>query len=260
MNPRSARVNILGVGVSAICMRDAVTRILDAANDQQRGYVTVTGVHGVMESQTCERLRKIHNEAFLVTPDGMPMSWLGWLHGYREMDRVYGPDLMLEIMRASQDGGVRHFFYGGADGVAQELKVALEERCPGVNIVGTYTPPFRPLDEEEKKSLLAQWEETSPQIIWVGLSTPKQERFMAEYVSLGPPAIFIGVGAAFDFHTGKVSQAPRWMQRAGLEWFYRVTQEPKRLWKRYFINNPKFLCLIGLQLLGVRKKSLSKNS
>ncbi|MFV0415796.1 MAG: WecB/TagA/CpsF family glycosyltransferase [Chthoniobacterales bacterium] len=257
--PRPKRVNVLGVGVSAICMEEAVELIINAAQNNDRGYVTVTGVHGVMESQDCEKLRAIHNDAFLVTPDGMPMSWLGWLYGYRKMDRVYGPDLMLEIMQATRDGKLQHFFYGGADGVAQELKSAFEKRCPGVNIVGTYTPPFRPLNETEKKDLLTQWEESRPQIVWVGLSTPKQERFMAEYVSQGAPAIFVGVGAAFDFHTGKVSQAPRWMQRAGLEWFYRVTQEPKRLWKRYFINNPKFLFLIALQLLGLRKKLLPKS-
>lgn len=250
---KTYRINVLGVGVSAINLSRAAEILIDAARSQVRGYVTVTGVHGIVEAQDSRELKQIFNHSFLTTPDGMPMSWIGWMQGQSQMDRVYGPDLMLEIMRQTNGTGIRHFFFGGNVGVAEELKRAMEKRFPQVSICGTYTPPFRPLNEREKAALLAMWENQQPHLIWVGLSTPKQEYFMAEYVKLAPPAIFIGVGAAYDFHTGRVRQAPRWMQRASLEWFFRLTQEPRRLWKRYFFTNPRFLWLMLLQATGLRR-------
>jgi N-acetylglucosaminyldiphosphoundecaprenol N-acetyl-beta-D-mannosaminyltransferase len=250
------RVNILGVGVSAINLTQAAARILEAVRQKRKGYVAVTGVHGVSEAQSDSEFRHILNSAFLNTPDGMPMSWIGRLQGFQNMDRVYGPDLMLSLCEATQDGSVRHFFYGGAPGVADELRVALLARFSGISICGTYTPPFCPLTTEEENELLRRLREAKPDICWVGLSTPKQERFMATYLAKAPTTVMIGVGAAFDIHAGRVRQAPLWMQRSGLEWFFRLTQEPKRLWKRYLVNNPLFVIRILAQLSGLKRYQL----
>lgn len=153
-----------------------------------KGYVCVTGVHGVSEAQSEPEMRRILNQAILCTPDGMPMVWMGRMQGFREIDRVYGPDLMLRVCEMSARRGFTHFFYGGALGVAMELKESLQTRFPGIKVVGTYTPPFRPLTEEEEQDLVRQVASARPDIIWVGLSTPKQERFMALYHNSSMPA------------------------------------------------------------------------
>jgi N-acetylglucosaminyldiphosphoundecaprenol N-acetyl-beta-D-mannosaminyltransferase len=254
--PAHPRVNVLGVGISVLNRRLGVERVVEALQRRQRGYICVTGVHGVMESQDDERVRVIHNRALLVTPDGMPMVWMGRLGGHREMARVYGPDLMLDVCAVSGQHGFRHFFYGGANGVAEELRRCLTRRFPDLTVVGTYEPPFRALNADEERALIQQVETEAPDILWVGLSTPKQEKFMAEYLPKLKVTLMIGVGAAFDFHAGRVSQAPAWMQRSGLEWFYRLCREPRRLAKRYLRNNPRFVCLATAQLLGLRKYPL----
>ena len=247
------RVNVLGVGVSAINLDSALAAIGGALEKKSKGYVCVTGVHGVMESQSDAALRGILNGAFLNTPDGMPMVWAGKLRGFREMDRVYGPDLMNLVCDWSRRKNYTHFFYGGADGVALELKRRLEEKFPGLKIVGTYTPPFRALNTDEEAELIRTVAALKPDMIWVGLSTPKQERFMAQYGRKLDATLMFGVGAAFDFHAGRVRQAPRWMQRSGLEWFFRLCCEPRRLWKRYLKNNPVFAWKIFWQFTGVTK-------
>jgi len=247
------RVNVLGVGVSVLNLDTAVAALAEALGTGRRGYVCVTGVHGVMESQSDPELRRIHNASLLTTPDGMPMVWAGRLAGHRTMSRVYGPDLMEQVFAWSQRSGATHFFFGGNTGVAEELKGRSEERFPGLRIVGTYTPPFRPLNATEEADLTAQVAAARPDFFWVGLSTPKQERFMAEYLPKLATQVMLGVGAAFDFHTGRVAQAPRWIQRSGFEWLYRTCREPRRLWKRYAKNNPRFVWGFTLQRLGLRK-------
>jgi N-acetylglucosaminyldiphosphoundecaprenol N-acetyl-beta-D-mannosaminyltransferase len=254
------RVNILGVGVSAINLETGTQLVLDAIKARKKGYITVTGVHGIMESQEDLEFRKILNHSFLCTPDGMPTVWIGKATGKKEMDRVYGPDLMLEIMKRSPELGTRHFFFGGCDNVANELKDNLQSRFKGLQVVGTYEPPFRPLNTEEEVDLTEKIRESRPDIMWVGLSTPKQEKFMAQYLSKLEVQLMIGVGAAFDFHAGRVRQAPRFIQRSGLEWAYRIYREPKRLWKRYFRNNPRFVLAILLQFLGIKKYSLTTST
>lgn len=256
MQSKINRVNVLGVGLSAINLDLARQAFIEAVQTRQKGYVCVTGVHGVMESQDDPALRTIHNKAFLCTPDGMPMVWMGRLQGFNQMSRVYGPDLMLEVFAASRQHGFRHFFYGGANGAGLELKSKMEGRFPGIQIVGTYEPPFRPLNADEEAHLAAQIEQVKPDILWVGLSTPKQERFMAEFLPKLNVTLMVGVGAAFDFHSGRVKQAPRWIQRSGLEWFYRLCSEPRRLWKRYLKNNPRFVFGVVCQLLKIKKISL----
>jgi N-acetylglucosaminyldiphosphoundecaprenol N-acetyl-beta-D-mannosaminyltransferase len=250
------RVNILGVGISVINLPTALTAIGDAVRARRKGYICVTGVHGVMEAQEDATLRRILNQAFLCTPDGMPMVWMGWLRGHREMSRVYGPDLMLEVCAWSEKNGCRHFFFGGAPGVAEQLREKLTARFPNLQVVGGYTPPFRPLNVEETKQLQEMVRAAQPDILWVGLSTPKQEKFMAEFLPRLDVTLMIGVGAAFDFHSGRVKQAPRWMQRTGLEWFFRLCCEPKRLWKRYLKNNPVFAWKIFRQFTGLKKYEL----
>ena len=250
------RVNILGVGLSVLNLQTALAAIAAAVRERRKGYVCVTGVHGVMEAQDDAEFKKILNGAFLCTPDGMPMVWAGKLAGHREMGRVYGPDLMLDVCAWSETSGAKHFFYGGADGVAELLARQLQEKFPRLKIAGTYTPPFRRLTANEEKQLAAQITAAAPDILWVGLSTPKQEKFMAEYLPKLDVTLMVGVGAAFDFHSGRVRQAPRWMQRSGLEWFYRLCSEPRRLGKRYLRNNPLFLLKSFGQLTGWKKYPL----
>lgn len=248
-----ARVNVLGVGISVLNLESAVQVLANALAHGERGYVTITGVHGVMESQADAGLRDIHNRSLLSTPDGMPMVWLGRLAGHRQMGRVYGPELMERIFAWSEQSGRTHFLFGGADGVAPELKARLERRFPKARVVGTFTPPFRPLNPEERDALRQEIGRLKPDFFWVGLSTPKQERFMASHLGQLDTRIMVGVGAAFDFHAGRVSQAPRWVQRSGFEWLYRLAQEPRRLWRRYLRNNPLFLWKVAGQLLGLRR-------
>jgi len=250
------RVNVLGVGVSAINLDSAVTLLADALAQKVKGYVCVTGVHGVSEAQQDPAFREILNRAFLNTPDGMPMVWMGRIQGFGEMSRVYGPDLMLRVCELSCEEGYSHFFYGGGPGVAETLVSRLKQRFPALKVAGTYTPPFRPLTSDEEASLACQVEELKPDIFWVGLSTPKQEKFMAGHFDKLAATLFFGVGAAFDFHAGRVRQAPRWMQRTGLEWLFRLGCEPRRLWKRYLKNNPLFLFRAMCQLARLKRYPL----
>jgi N-acetylglucosaminyldiphosphoundecaprenol N-acetyl-beta-D-mannosaminyltransferase len=251
--PPPQRTNVLGIGVSAINMDMALAAIEQALEKKEKGYVCVTGVHGVSEAQSDAAFRKILNHAFLCTPDGMPLVWAGRWQGQKEMARVYGPDLMLAVLALSEQTGWRHFFYGGANGTAQALKEKLLERFPRLQVVGTYQPPFRPLDAQEQGALQEIIREAKPDAMWIGLSTPKQERFMAEYLPKLDVTLMFGVGAAFDFLAGKIRQAPRWMQRCGLEWFFRLCCEPRRLWKRYCKNNPLFIGRIFCQFTGLKK-------
>jgi N-acetylglucosaminyldiphosphoundecaprenol N-acetyl-beta-D-mannosaminyltransferase len=241
------RVDVLGVGVSAITLAQAVGTIDGWIRAGACQYVCVTGVHGVMESQDAPDLRDIHNAAGLVTPDGMPLVWLSRLHGHRHVERVYGPDLMLAVCEASVSRGYRHYFYGGAPGVPERLADRLRARFPGLAVAGTWSPPFGDPPPHEERAAIDRINAAGPEIVWVGLSTPKQERWMARHVGRLSAPVLVGVGAAFDFHAGLKRQAPRWMQRSGLEWLFRLGSEPRRLWRRYLRNNPRFVCRIAAQ-------------
>ena len=345
----SRRTNVLGVGVSALNMGEVVKALLDARAGGKTGYVCVTGVHGVIESQRDPALKEIHNRSLLTVPDGMPTVWMGREQGFVHMGRVYGPDLMLEVCRQtaalhqrtddgeqraevgeqrSEDGGqtrseagatrrqrngnsklmsdfrpptsdkkcFTHFLYGSTPEVLEKLKTNLESRFPGLQIVGTYAPPFRPLNDDEEKELRRIVAEHQPDFFWVGLSTPKQERFMyahradmsaedrgqrsevgCQMTEIGeqqmPAAdprslisdhckfpleagIMLGVGAAFPIHAGLQKDAPEWIKNSGLQWLHRLCQEPKRLWRRYLYIVPTFLWLATLQMLGIKKYEL----
>ena len=202
------RANVLGVGIGAINMQGALYLSERLLREHGKGYVCLTGVHGVMEAQRDEDLRAILNRSLLCAPDGMPTVWVGHLQGHRKMRRVYGPDYMLEMCKLSVKLGYRHFLYGGNPEVAPKLQRRLEQKFPGINIVGTYTPPFRPLTPAEEDELAAIVSHVQPDIFWVGLSTPKQERFMARYLNRLDTALMVGVGAAFDIHAGLLADAP----------------------------------------------------
>jgi len=237
-------------------MAQALETIERWITEGARRYVCVTGVHGTMESQRDEALRRIHNRAGLVTPDGMPLVWLGRLHGQRHVERVCGRDLMSACCQRSVVRGYRHFFYGGGEGVAQRLADRLRQRYPGLTVAGTYMPPFRTLSALEDEAIVWEINEANPDIVWVGLSTPKQERWMAAHVGRLSAPVLIGVGAAFDFLAGVKKQAPRWMQQSGLEWLFRLGSEPRRLWRRYLTNNPAFLWRVLLQAAGIARYEL----
>ena len=251
------RANVLGVGVHAVNLSRAADMIDVAASAGQKGYVCVTGVHGVMEAQRNPQFKTVLDRAMLVVPDGMPTVWIGRWEGYNEMGRVFGPELMLEVCRRSVSSGLKHFFYGGKAGVAEKLKHNMENWFPGICVVGTYTPPFRPLSPAERTGLQQELADLSPDIVWVGLSTPKQEQFMAEYLDSLNCKVMIGVGAAFDIHTGGVKDAPRWIKTAGLQWLHRLCQEPSRLWKRYLVNNSSFVVCTALQFAGLKRYELA---
>jgi N-acetylglucosaminyldiphosphoundecaprenol N-acetyl-beta-D-mannosaminyltransferase len=240
------RVNVLGVEVSAIDPQTAIGRIREWIDSDLRHYVCVRDVHGVMQSQRDPELMRIHREAGMVTPDGMPLVWCGRLAGADWMRRVYGPDLMLSVCGESEIAEWRHFLYGAGDGVADELAANLRKRFPEIQIVGTHTPPFRDLTEDEVQHTVEMINAASPDIVWVGLSTPKQEHWMSRFRGALDAPVLIGVGAAFDMHAGRVPQAPMWMRRSGLEWLFRLSVEPRRLWRRYLRVIPSFILQIAL--------------
>lgn len=258
--PGHDRINILGVGVCPVSRAGALARIERWIATADRQYVCVSGIHGVMECQRDERLRAVHNDAGMVVPDGMPLVWLSRVWGAQEVERVYGPDLLLACCSRSMTAGYRHYFYGGAPGVPDLLIARLQARFPGLVVVGGYSPPFRPLTPDEDTEVIGRINAAGPDIVWVGLSTPKQERWMAEHRDRIRAPVLIGVGAAFDFHAGLKRQAPRWMQRSGLEWLFRLLAEPRRLWRRYLRNNPLFVWNVLLQGLGFRRYTLDRRT
>ena len=243
------RIDILGVPVSVVDMNTAIRVIDDWIASRDRHYVCVRDVHGVMLCQNDSNLQRVHSEAGLVAPDGMPLVWVGRLRGYHHIRRVCGADLMSALCKQSLRKGYRHFFYGGAPRVAERLASKLCRAFPGLKIVGWYSPPFRSLSDEEDEQVVQMINKSGAQIVWVGLSTPKQEAWMAAHVGQLEACVLIGVGAAFDFHAGTKKRAPAWMQRAGLEWLHRLLSEPRRLWRRYLIVAPRFVLPALLQVL-----------
>ncbi len=217
-------------------------------------YICVTSVHGVIMAQDDPKVAHILNSADVATPDGMPVVWALRSFGERHQQRVYGPTLMLEICGRAADKGMRIFLYGGREDTLPELQKRLLAKFPRLLIAGSYSPPFRALTIEEDRAVVQMIRESDADIVFVGISTPKQERWMFEHRDALPGLTMIGVGAAFDFHAGRTRQAPAWMQRRGLEWLFRLTMEPLRLWKRYLLITPRFLPLWAMQRL--RTKSL----
>jgi len=255
----TGRVALLGVPVASDTLADCADQIIGWARPTgqvtESRYVCATSVHGLVESWRDPAFRGILARAALVAPDGVPLVWLGRLKGKRQMTRVFGPDLMIEVCRRSTQSGntVRHFFCGGAPGVAEELAGRLAARFPGLEVVGCAAPPFWDLAADELEAIANAIDRSGADIVWVGLGTPKQERFAAALRGRLDGKVLVTVGAAFDYHTGRLRRAPAVMQRAGLEWAYRLAQEPARLWRRYLTNNPLFVVLAATDLLGLAK-------
>jgi N-acetylglucosaminyldiphosphoundecaprenol N-acetyl-beta-D-mannosaminyltransferase len=243
-----ASTDILGVKVSSVTLNGAADTIEGWIRARRHTYVCVSGVHGVMESRYDRTLRRVHNDAGLVTPDGMPLVWLSRLYGRTAVQRVCGRELMRRVTALSARSGYRQFYYGGADGVADKLANTLQAQYPGLQVAGTFCPPFRALTREEDASVIATINAARVDVLWVGLSTPKQELWMAAHLHKIDAPVMIGVGAAFDFLTGAVPEAPKWMQRSGLEWLFRLWSEPRRLWRRYGYIVPSFIALAALEV------------
>jgi N-acetylglucosaminyldiphosphoundecaprenol N-acetyl-beta-D-mannosaminyltransferase len=251
---------VLGVRVDVVQIPDVI-RIVENWIEEagHTRYVAVTGMHGVSEAQRDPVFKGALSAADLIVPDGMPLVWLGRLRGFRSLNRrVYGPELMETFCRQTGDK-YRHFFYGGAPGVADRLAKVEEERY-GIQVAGTYCPPFRPLTPDEENEVQAIIAEAAPDVLWVGLSTPKQETWMHEHRGTIRVPVMVGVGAAFDLNTGRVKQAPAWMRENGLEWFFRLLTEPRRLWRRYIINGSGFVWNVLLESLGIKIFEIASSS
>ena len=251
------QANILGVGIHAINMKTALEAIEEAIRRKKKGYVCVANVHVVMEAQESARFKQVLNTSFLTVPDGRPLVWVGRLQGARSIDQVGGPEMMEELCDLSRRRGYTHFFYGGAPGVAEQLKETLTARYPGLSVVGVYSPPYRSLTVDEERRLSETFLRLKPDITWVGLGAPKQEQFMADYLKSIDTTVMIGVGAAFDMHTGRIKDSPRWIKLCGGAWLFRLIQEPRRLWRRYLRTNPRFLWGLFLQISRLKRYELT---
>lgn len=218
-------------------------------------YICVVSVHGIMMSRQDGVVRRAMNGADIATPDGMPVVWALRSFGEKDQQRVYGPNLMLRLCGTAAERGARVFLYGGRPDTLAALKRNLTERFPQLIICGEYCPPFRPLTAEEEQDACALIKNSRPDLLFVGISTPKQDLWMERHRDLVPGMVMAGVGAAFDFHAGRVRQAPGWVQRNGLEWLFRLAAEPVRLWKRYLLVTPAFLPLWAMQKAGLLRQS-----
>lgn len=249
--------DVLGVQVDAVAMDEAIAQIELALKSRIKGYICMAGVHGIMEAQRNPAVLKAYADSWMNLPDGMPTVWIGRWQNHPRIERVAGPDLMLEVFRHKQLARFTHFLYGGKPGIAQELAANLSRRFPWARIVGTYTPPFHELTATEEYNLISSLRRLRPSIIWVGISTPRQELFMQRYLPVLETSLIFGVGAAFDYHTGRIKDCADWIKRAGLQWLHRLVQDPRRLFWRYLRNNPSFIWHIGLQLAGLRTSQKS---
>ncbi len=241
------RVNVLGVGVSATTIERTLEIIARWIAGQDARYICVSGVHGVMECQRDVQLRRIHNQAGLVTPDGMPLVWMMRRLGHPHQSRVYGPTLMVETLAAAEKQGLKVGFYGGSPEELELLAAKLGREYPALKVGYRYSPPFRPLSAEEERDVIDDIGRSGLDILFVGLGCPKQERWMARHRHQ-LPMVALGVGAGFAFYAETVRQAPNIIQRAGLEWAFRLLAEPRRLWRRYLKHNPRFVVLAARQL------------
>jgi N-acetylglucosaminyldiphosphoundecaprenol N-acetyl-beta-D-mannosaminyltransferase len=249
----AAAFSVLGVRVHAVQIPDVIRRF--EAWTAERGpsrFVAVCNVHMVMEARNNPRFLAMLNSSGLTVPDGKPLTWLGRYRGFDLKRRVYGPDLFQDFLASTRGKGYRHFFYGGHPEVTEKMVEIIQRRYPGTEIAGHFSPPFRPLTEQEDDAIVAIIRESHADILWVGLGCPKQEVWMYEHCErLDVPAM-VGVGQAFNIVAGSLKQAPAWMRENGLEWLFRLLLEPRRLWKRYLVYNTRFLFCIVLELLGYK--------
>lgn len=248
--------DVLGTNVSAINLDTAFELVRDMVQARRKEYVCVAPVSTMVDARRDPVYQAVLNAAAMVTPDGMPVVWIGRHRSGTGVDRVYGPDLMLKVCDKGREYGFRHFFYGGTGDVCDKLERALTSRFPGLLVAGKTAPPYMKQASKASGEVIAAINEAGPDIIWVGLGAPKQDFWMAlNRKSLDAP-VLIGIGAAFDFHAGVKPQAPRWIQRCGLEWLFRFCCEPRRLWRRYLIGNTLFCWwLLQDMLRGPRQRT-----
>ncbi len=252
-----SRFNLLGIGIDAVDMTDTI-RVFERAikGEEASGYICPMGVAGIMEARRNPDLKVILNNALLNTPDGVPLVWLGKLFGHKNIRRVYGPDVMRDVCAYSADKGWKHFLYGGGSGLAETLQGELEANHPGIQICGTFCPPFRDLNEEEERNLIQKIDELQPDIFWVGVSTPRQLYFAGRMQGRLKTKIIAPVGYAFDVNAGTKIDSPEWVKISGFQWLHRALTDP-RLWKRYLQDNPRFMGEVLLQLLRLKKYPLA---
>ncbi len=252
--PDVEQIAVLDVPLALTDYERALDWIDAAVAAGAREYVCVAAVHTVMESRDDEALRSAVDRAAFTVPDGQPLAWALRALGHDIEQRVYGPELMARACARAARTGQRHYLYGGRDQSALfKLTLRLRQRFPGLRIVGGYSPPFRELSEAELDAIAADINRARPDVVWVGIGVPKQEKWMAAMRDRLDAPVLVGVGAAFDFHAGLVPQAPPWMQRNGLEWLFRLKQEPRRLWKRYARHNPRFVAGFARQWVAERR-------
>ena len=235
------RINILGVGISAVTPSTACQLIAQWIEAKKKIFVCVAPVSTIVDCQKSQDYRNLVNQAAMVTPDGMPVVWLRKWRGNKMIQRTYGPDLMLALSEFGQDKGFRHYYYGGSPQVCEALKKNLKKRFAQLHVAGQYSPPFHAEFRRESQEVIDDINRAKPDILWVGLGSPKQDYWMREHRDVIDAPVMIGIGAAFDFLSGHKMQAPRWIQRSGLEWLFRLCCEPKRLWRRYLIGNTQFV-------------------
>jgi N-acetylglucosaminyldiphosphoundecaprenol N-acetyl-beta-D-mannosaminyltransferase len=254
MSRQSTEVVILGLPITTLSMGAVVQTVAGWIERKQSRRVCACDVHSVIRALDDKKHTHALGTADLLLPDGVPLVWVGRFRGNKHMQRVCGPDLLKALCAQSVRHGWRHYFYGGAPGVSEMLAEKLSERHPGLRVAGTHCPPFRTLTSLERQQTADLIKSTSPDIVWVGLGCPKQEQWMLENAALLDGIVLIGIGAAFDFETGIVKRAPGWMQSSGLEWFYRLISEPRRLWRRYLVAIPRFAFEVLLELSAASRR------
>jgi N-acetylglucosaminyldiphosphoundecaprenol N-acetyl-beta-D-mannosaminyltransferase len=239
-------IEILGVPFYTKTIDAVVKEVIDGCGTDHfpKNYcISASGAHGLVEAAKNPDFKVVLNNFHLNLPDGMPTVWIGRLKGAKEMQRCYGPDFFMKLLKSSASLPINHFFCGGKEGIADKLQLNCVERFGNSHVVGTFCPPFREMSDAEMKELGQNIKNAEVDIVWIGLSTPKQEKFALRLAEFTQTKFIITVGAAFDFHTDQVKQAPKWMQKSGLEWFFRLLMEPKRLFMRYFEIVPQFIWL-----------------
>jgi N-acetylglucosaminyldiphosphoundecaprenol N-acetyl-beta-D-mannosaminyltransferase len=253
----SRRIEIVGTKVSVVTLPDVLRTFESWITDRSGRYVVCRDVHGVIRARNDKSLQATQERADIVTPDGVPLVWTAKLLGCRDIARVCGPDLLLASVERGIKLGWRHYFYGGTPETVERLEQRLKSKFPDMNVVGRYSPPFRPTTPEEDEQACERIRACGADFVWIGLGSPKQEFWMADNTHRCGGAVLVGVGAAFDFHAGTVARAPKWMRESGLEWAHRLIKEPRRLWRRYFATAPQFVLYASTQVVLAKFAELS---